>query len=602
MMKNDQSPKPRGVSSRFLSPTDSGIPSPSPAISPIRRNADSRKHRNVEEIGFSRGLWPSSQSSTTKLDTLADHLGNDRLNDFIERRNDEKSEKGSAHEFLGRQRSCSDQFNRFEKEKEKEKESSKENHRPIIGGSMRYTGKLRFPTKSSSSTSNTSTHISLVPGRLSVDENALNRRSSRPKSDSFNDSLDSESDCSEICSSTDFSSPAVGKTSSSTSYLSSTVSSRRSGIEVSSKYMRVLPARNRRGTSDSNIPNPASSENFPNSNKFTLKNAIKRANSLTAYGTATSQWALSPGRSGSPPVSVENKGKLMSFSTLKPPSSPSRAKGVSNILSLGLELFKSKKSSSSLWGPGVTDTAHQLRLLHNRLIQWGYVNVKADAVIQNKAKQAEGNLLNTLASLSKLQSSVVQKRIQLEKENLEMKLNTILNSQVKPLEAWGDIERQHSLAISMTKDCLHSVVCRVPLTEGAKAQKTVPLLSELAEVVSKEKSLLQECSELFGVVSALEHVSVRLILHASAYSGRDRVVDATEKIEALRGAPGSFNSSIFTSSPPMIISFVGLRGVHLEVLVVLKPWMEKGFVTLQDVSEREQFDEYYHNQFLVVND
>ncbi|GKV11434.1 hypothetical protein SLEP1_g22695 [Rubroshorea leprosula] len=44
------------------------------------------------------------------------------------------------------------------------------------------------------------------------------------------------------------------------------------------------------------------------------------------------------------------------------------------------------------------------------------------------------------------------------------------------------------------------------------------------------------------------------------------------------------------------------RRVHEEVLKVLKPWMELGYVTLQDVRDQERFDGYYHNQFMVVND
>ncbi|KAJ6712837.1 hypothetical protein OIU79_008938 [Salix purpurea] len=40
-------------------------------------------------------------------------------------------------------------------------------------------------------------------------------------------------------------------------------------------------------------------------------------------------------------------------------------------------------------------------------------------------------------------------------------------------------------------------------------------------------------------------------------------------------------------------------GVHEEVLEVLKPWMELGYVTLQDIKEQERFDGYYHNQFMV---
>ena len=43
-------------------------------------------------------------------------------------------------------------------------------------------------------------------------------------------------------------------------------------------------------------------------------------------------------------------------------------------------------------------------------------------------------------------------------------------------------------------------------------------------------------------------------------------------------------------------------GVHEEVMEVLKPWMELGYVTLQDIRDQERFDGYYHNQFMVVND
>lgn len=52
--------------------------------------------------------------------------------------------------------------------------------------------------------------------------------------------------------------------------------------------------------------------------------------------------------------------------------------------------------------------------------------------------------------------------------------NKILNDfvyddeQIKALESWGDMEREHLSSVNMTKDCLHSAVCRVPLTEGAK--------------------------------------------------------------------------------------------------------------------------------------
>lgn len=333
-------------------------------------------------LGFARGsLWPSataisspSRSSSTKLDTLADHLGNERLNDLLDRKSGNKvvSAENSAH--LSRQRSVTE-INRIENVEG----SSKENHRPIFGGSMRYTGKLLFPgRKSSSSNKGSESPAPIIPGRFSVDENALYKKSSGRKSDTFTDhSLESESECSDV--------------SSSASNLSSTTTMGKAGMEVSSKYMNDVTGRSSRWTSDSNVQHPLSFDETARSNKFTVKGAIKRASSLTGYRSAMSQWALSPGRSGSSPMSVENKERPLSFSNLKPPSSPSRHNGVEKLLNMGLDLFKSKKSSShsSPLGPAGAENVHQLRLLHNRLIQWKYANAKADAANSNITSQTE---------------------------------------------------------------------------------------------------------------------------------------------------------------------------------------------------------------------
>ncbi|XP_021281894.1 QWRF motif-containing protein 3 [Herrania umbratica] len=562
--------KSREVCSRFLSPTstpphDSVLRSPNKALSPLRRKStsvDTRKHRSLEEpSGLLRGLWPSSTPSTSstsngKLDTLADHLGNERLNDFLERKSHEKRTNNGSFS-LTRQRSHTE-FSRFV---ENEKQSAKENHRPslVLGGSMRYTAKLGFPKKPSSSStslSSTSSSPNIFPGRFSVDESVLYKRSSsssQRKSDFLTDDnfvLDSESEFSDQCSASNNNSPAITKTNSS-------LSSRKCGIDVSSKYLQEVPARNRpRGTtSDSSILNPVSADSSPKVNKkFTIKNAIRRANSLTGHGTATSQWALSPGRSGSPPMSVENKVvKPMSFSSLKPPSSPSRNRGVEKLLNLGLmDLFKSKKPSALQVGSGDVESVHQLRLIHNRLMQWRYANARADAVNKNTSNQVENYLLSGWNSTVKLQHSVLQKKLKLQKEKLEIKMDFILQSQMKALESWADMERQHLASISMTKECLHSVVCKVPLIEGAKVdaqsasmalrhtsdltasiksmlsafspvtEKTVSLLSELAEVVAQEKLLIEECLELFRMISILETQEKSLMCYVIQLNSQQR--------------------------------------------------------------------------------
>lgn len=396
-------PKSREVSSRFLSPkatpsSDTPIQSPKQARSPHPHRAgtkpsttppDTRKHRSLDQdssssisSGFIRGLWPSSTTSSSSPSnknlgtSLAEHLGNERLKDYL----DHKKLSGNNNIFsLGRQRSCSE-FNRFENEKEKQ--SAKENHRPILGGSMRYTGKFKFSGKSSSSSSSSlSGSGNFIPGRLSFDENALYSKSNQRPRDSFLDNLESESECSHKYSTTDCNSLEI-----------STKVSSKSGIEVPSKYMQDIynvSTRPKRMNSDSDNQNTLSLDRSPRMKMSTIKNAITRANSLTGYASATSQWALSPGRSGSPPKSVESKQRPMSFSSLRPPNSTSRAKGVEKLLNLGLDLFKSKKNSSSPMRSGDVETVHQLRLLHNRLFQWRFANARADAVNGNITNQVE---------------------------------------------------------------------------------------------------------------------------------------------------------------------------------------------------------------------
>lgn len=391
-------PKSREVSSRFLTspsstpPLENGVQSPSSTHSPLRQkpgrsSTELRKQKSLENSGFMQRLWPSSstasQSSKLKPGTLAECIGNDRLMDLAQRKNPEKSSNLS---FLGRQRSCTE-FSRFENENK----IAKENHKSLFGASMRYTGKFKFPGRSSTSSSSKSPNLSddnLAPGRLSVDETALRRKSLGRKSDYLVDIvMDSESDQSDIHSGTSFGSLVSGK-SFSASYMAPTVSSRMSGIEVSSKYLQDSSTRSRRLSLDSGaVQKPTSADNSPK--RVALKSAMKGSNSTKIYGTETSKLGASPGRSNSPTVSEENKGKMMS--NMKPPTSP-KVKRVGNLLTIGLELLKGKKHSSGVSSPlglGIGESVHQLRLFHNKLVQWRYANSRAEAVNANITTQAE---------------------------------------------------------------------------------------------------------------------------------------------------------------------------------------------------------------------
>ncbi|CAK9141724.1 unnamed protein product [Ilex paraguariensis] len=127
----------------------------------------------------------------------------------------------------------------------------------------------------------------------------------------------------------------------------------------------------------------------------------------------------------------------------------------------------------------------------------------------------------------------------------------------------------------------------------------------------------------------------KLLLQAITNGGFDLSSNLTDDIEALVEQPGSLNLAHFMSQPKYDYLYCGSSlygnlspqrmrewlayhvrlfgekshfvihdagGIHSGVMEVLRPWMEKGYVTFQDIREQERFDGYYHNQFLIVND
>ncbi|XP_058209008.1 QWRF motif-containing protein 3-like [Rhododendron vialii] len=545
-------PKSRDVSSRYLSQSSLSsperkfdLPSPrqtlSPRQKPPRSSNDTRRQRSFggssdDDSGLIRGLWPAptpikTSSSSKKLDTFGDYLGKERLKDLkIDNKNNEV--KQNIENPL------------FEYEMTGGK-IAKENHKSFFGGSMR----LGFPRRSSKTPASKSSYYSpnlsgnetgIAPGRFSVDETTLRRRSLGPASDT----ADSGSECSDVSSGyrSGFSGKTPGKNPSLGSFKSPTANARRSGVEVSSKYLQDLRAKTRVGTPDPNVPILSSLDKSP---------SIRTSKSSAVYGggPAAPKWAMSPGREVLPPV--DSRGKPPpAFSNLRP-----KGKGVGDLLSKGLGLFKGKKSTAAAAeatdggsapvasavvgglavGYGGGESVHELRLMDTRLIQWSFVNARGAFVNLSMTNKAESKFIGAWHSITKLQHSVVQKKLQLDKEKLEMKLSFILHSHIKSLEAWGDIQAQNLSAVSGAKDSFHSAICRVPLVDGAKvmdphsaylalqhaanlatsinsmlytisptAKKTITLISELAKVVRQEKALLQEFLELLRIISTLE--------------------------------------------------------------------------------------------------
>ncbi|XP_020571919.1 AUGMIN subunit 8-like [Phalaenopsis equestris] len=280
--------------------------------------------------------------------------------------------------------------------------------------------------------------------------------------------------------------------------------------------------------------------------------------------------------SRSPPVPYNSRSPVLRRQN-SPPAKGIIGGGMGNIISMGLgSLFRRKSFSgagvttkSSLVGkeadvnglsgrkgmaegvgsptrggvPATVELQHKLRMAHNQLMQWRFLNGRMTAVSANKWTTAQNALLGGWIGLSELQTAVTRKRLQLANHKLSLKLHTLISPQMKAVERWGSLEKHHLAAISSTKDCLHAVVCRLPLTDRAKAdpqilaillrkvtnlmsaingnvaacntmaQQTVPLVTELAGVVSKEKPLIEECFELLELFSKLQFREESLRCH-----------------------------------------------------------------------------------------
>eukprot|EP00250_Pteridium_aquilinum_P004179 c14408_g1_i1 orf=352-2541(+) len=260
-----------------------------------------------------------------------------------------------------------------------------------------------------------------------------------------------------------------------------------------------------------------------------------QSQSLSAF--MPPQQPVYPGRTSSYARSTPSPGR-----TRAPlPSLPAhghRPSSAAVMLTFGADTSKRGKK-----GLTQIEESHLHRTLHNRLLQWRFVNARAEAGMEAQSCAAERSLYNVCARTFELRASTVTKRIQLEHENQAHKLNTLLSAQAPALETWSAIQQEHCLALKGSIQALESAIVRVPVTGGVKAdvlavkeamgsafevmnsvensvnylapkaEDTYVLLSELARVVAQERVLLEECADLVATASALQMEECSLRAH-----------------------------------------------------------------------------------------
>ncbi|RDX94788.1 QWRF motif-containing protein 7, partial [Mucuna pruriens] len=207
-------------------------------------------------------------------------------------------------------------------------------------------------------------------------------------------------------------------------------------------------------------------------------NNVGASKRTTSTAKSPSAWALSPGRRsfGSAmgpqlPTRINNNGGSgSSGSTMDPQlstrvnyNSNSGNSRVSNSVIKVLKYFKQKKVSSVQ-----EEEYHRFRILHNRLLQWRFINARAEAAMNNVKNIAEIQVFSVWLGILMLRKITIQKRIELQKVKHLIKLYKILNGQLYLLAEWAQLERRNQESVARLSRKLSSLCTLIPLTHHVK--------------------------------------------------------------------------------------------------------------------------------------
>ncbi|MCO5553744.1 hypothetical protein L7F22_007270 [Adiantum nelumboides] len=205
-----------------------------------------------------------------------------------------------------------------------------------------------------------------------------------------------------------------------------------------------------------------------------------------------------------------------------------RRSSIPGLLNLNFETRKNKQVT------GQQEEAHDLRLLHNRWLQWRFVNAQAQLVTNLQAATAECLLHNCFLRTSDLRMSVASKQGERNKFKQADKLDSVLSTNAEKIKEWETLLPGHALTLTGLMNALEATAVRVPLIGGPKidiqttkeilssaidimngvdasiikylrtAEIADSLLSELAKTVVLEKACLIECGDLLIAAASLE--------------------------------------------------------------------------------------------------
>ncbi|XP_047340413.1 QWRF motif-containing protein 2-like [Impatiens glandulifera] len=241
--------------------------------------------------------------------------------------------------------------------------------------------------------------------------------------------------------------------------------------------------------------------------------------------------------------------RTVSSSPLRRTASPSRVRnsvgGIINssfnetpsVLSFAVDVRRGKVGENR-----IVD-AHMLRLFYNRYLQWRFVNANTESALLTQKRSVEKNLWNAWRTISDIRDSVTKKRHRLKLLKQKLKLASILKEQMKSLEDWACLDKDHSISLFGAIKALEASTLRLPVVGGAladvqsindainsavdvmqamgssicslllKVEELNSLVAELTRVIGKEKAQLEQCKEFLWSLSAMQVKDCSLRTH-----------------------------------------------------------------------------------------
>ncbi|KAL6600284.1 hypothetical protein ACP70R_045084 [Stipagrostis hirtigluma subsp. patula] len=201
----------------------------------------------------------------------------------------------------------------------------------------------------------------------------------------------------------------------------------------------------------------------------------------------------------------------------------------------GMKAGELKKATTIVGGrkvAGKQEDVHQLRLMDNCYLQYRFLNARAEAAAKAKTTAAKKSLYGLAERITSLQESVAEKRAEVERMKREQRLCSVVSGQVPCLDKWSEIEEDHSRCLSGATTALHNASLRLPIIGNVradcgeieevlksaaqllqplhvenflpKAKKIDDAASNLAQVISRERSLIEECGNLLYQAQSLQ--------------------------------------------------------------------------------------------------